>query len=144
MTRPPNRSTLLVVHIAESPLLSSNTIRMLTFLSTQSFHGDIHISVVRGGRTRCNAAPFVFTGCCGHEGIVPAQRVEEIHTWTKEGRLNKSKTPNDIFDALIVIVGELILKWKWLESGVTTSCFCARHYTTQNIFPCRMRPGSTG
>ena len=44
--------------------------------------------------------------------IVSTQRVEGIHRWTKEGRLNKRKKLNDIFDALMVIVGELLLKWE--------------------------------
>ena len=60
-------------------------------------------------------------------GIVSTQRVEGIHRWAKEGRLTKRKKLNDVFDALMVIVGELILKWERLDTRVTTGSFRSRH-----------------
>ena len=62
--------------------------------------------------------------------IVSTQRAEGIHRWTKEGCLKKRKKLNDIFDALMVIVGGLIVKWERL----TTGSFCARHNMDQSIF----------
>ena len=72
-------------------------------------------------------------------GIVSTQRVEGIHRWAKEGRLTKRKKLNDVFDALMVIVGELILKWERLDTRVTTGSFRSRHETAQQFFQCRMR-----
>ena len=63
--------------------------------------------------------------------IVSTQRVEGIHRWAKEGRLTKRKKLNDVFDALMVIVGELILKWERLDTRVTTGSFRSRHETAQ-------------
>ena len=40
---------------------------------------------------------------------VSTQRVEGINRWAKEGRLTKRKKPNDVFDALMVIVGVQLL-----------------------------------
>ena len=68
-------------------------------------------------------------------GIVSTQRVEGIHRWAKEGRLTKRKKLNDVFDALMVIVGELILKWERPDTRVTTGSFRSRHETAQQIFP---------
>ena len=68
-------------------------------------------------------------------GIVSTQRVEGIHRWAREGRLTKRKKLNDVFDALAVIVGQLILKWERLDTRVTTGSFHSRHETAQQIFP---------
>ena len=61
--------------------------------------------------------------------------MEGIHRWTKEGRLTKRKKLNDVFDALMVIVRGLILKWERLDTRVTTGSFRSRHETAQQIFP---------
>ena len=58
-------------------------------------------------------------------GIASTQRTEGIHRWTKEGRLNKRKKPNDLFDALMVIVDDLILRWECLNTHITTGSFRA-------------------
>ena len=68
-------------------------------------------------------------------GIVSPQRVEGTHRWAKEGRLTKRKKLNDFFDALMVIVRELIWKWERLDTRVTKSSFRSRHETAQQIFP---------
>ena len=68
-------------------------------------------------------------------GIVSTQRPEDIHRSAKEGCLIKQKKLNDVFDALMVIVGELILKWERLDTRVTTGSFRSRHETAQQIFP---------
>ena len=86
-----------------------------------------------GDKVRCWARCFqvgVFT-----RGTVSTQRVEGIHRWAKEGRLTKRKKLNVIFDALMVIVGDLILKWERLNTRVTTGSFCSRHEMAQQIFP---------
>ena len=96
--------------------------------------GHTYLSATWGGdKVRRWARCFqvgVFT-----RGIVSTQRVEGIHRWTKEGRLTKRKKLNDVFDALMVIVGELILKWERLDTRVTTGSFRSRHETAQQIFP---------
>ena len=90
--------------------------------------------MLRGGdKVRCWARCFqvgVFT-----RGIVSTQRVEGIHTWAKEGRLTKHKKLNEVFDSLMVIVGDLILKWERLDTCATTGSFRSRHETAQQIFP---------
>ena len=66
--------------------------------------GHTYLSTTWGGdKVRRWARCFqvgVFT-----RGIVSTQRVEGIHRWAKEGRLTKRKKLNDVFDALMVIVG---------------------------------------
>ena len=90
-----------------------------------------------GGGTRCEAGHAVFRWVCSHLGLCPHNgwRVKGIHRWAKEGRLTKRKKLNDVFDALMVIVGELILKWECLDTRVTTGSFRSRHETAQQIFP---------
>ena len=68
-------------------------------------------------------------------GVVSTQRVGGIHRWAKESRLTKRKTLNDVFDALMVILGELIFKWEHLDTPATTGSFRSRHETAQQIFP---------
>ena len=78
-----------------------------------------------GGKVRSWERCFevgVFT-----RGIVSTQRVEGIHRWAKEGRLTKRKKLNDIFDALMVIAGKLILKWERLDTRATRGSFRSRH-----------------
>ena len=52
----------------------------------------------------------------------------------QEGRLTKRKKLNDVFDALMVIVGGLILKWGLLDTRLTTGSFRSWHETAQQIF----------
>ena len=68
-------------------------------------------------------------------GIVSTQRVKGIHRWAKEGRLTKRNKLNDVFDALMVIVGELVSKWERLDTRATTGSFCSWHEMAQQIFP---------
>ena len=63
------------------------------------------------------------------------QRVEGIHRWAKWGPLTERKTFYDVFDTLMVIVGDVILKWERLDTRVTTGFFSSRHETAQQIFP---------
>ena len=69
--------------------------------------GHTYLSATWGGdKVRRWARCFqvgVFT-----RGIVSTQWVEGIHRWAKEGRLTKRKKLNDVFDAVMVSVGQLI------------------------------------
>ena len=61
--------------------------------------------------------------------------MKRIHRWTKESRLNRRKTFNDVFDALMAIVEDLIWKWERLDTRVTTGSFRVCHETAREIFP---------
>ena len=60
-------------------------------------------------------------------------RVEEGGGGTSNSSSSSSTTLNDVFDALMVIVGELILKWERLDTRATTGSFRPRHETAQQI-----------
>ena len=59
-------------------------------------------------------------------GIVSTQRVEGIHRWTKEGRLNRKKKLWQLFEALVVIVSELMIRGL-REGARTTGSYRQRH-----------------
>ena len=65
---------------------------------------------------------------------VSTKRLEGIHRWTKEGRLTKREKLNDVCDALMVIVGDLISQWERLDTLVTTGSFRSRHEMAQTTF----------
>ena len=50
-----------------------------------------------------------------------AQRVENIHRWANEDRLNRKKKWYQLFDALMVIVSELIVPQVREEARTTGS-----------------------
>ena len=86
--------------------------------------------MLRGGGIRCDAGHAVFRWVCSHGGLCAHNR------WrAKEGRLTKRKKLNEVFDALMVIVGDLISKWERLDTRVTTGSFRSRHKTAQQIYP---------
>ena len=81
----------------------------------------------------------LFSGGCVHTWDCVHTTGGGIHRWAKEGRLTKRKKLNDVFDALMVIVGELILKWERLDTCATTGSFRSLMRRLSKFFQCRMR-----
>ena len=65
--------------------------------------------MVRGGGDKVQRWARCFRVDVFARGIVSTQPIQGIHTWTKEGCLKKPKRLDNLFDALMVIVGHLIL-----------------------------------
>ena len=63
-----------------------------------------------GGGQGATLGLLLLGSMCAHPRILSTQRVEGIDSWTKESRLNKSKSMNAIFHTLMVIIEELTLK----------------------------------
>ena len=76
-----------------------------------------------GGQGATLGTLFKIEGSVFTRGIVSTQRVEVIQRWTKKGRLTQRNKLNDAFDVLMVIAGDLILKWDRLDTRVTTGPF---------------------
>ena len=106
------------------------------FFRTRSLlpHGITFFQLGGGDKVRKWARCFqvgVFT-----RGIVSTQRVEGIHRWIKEGRLNRKKKLWQLFEALMVIVSELIIGGL-REEARTTGSYRQRHELIEKIYPQR-------
>ena len=59
---------------------------------------------------RCKVGHALLRWVGSHRGLCPHNGWKGIGTCTKERRLNRRKKLNDVFDALMVMIGDLILK----------------------------------
>ena len=105
---------------------------MLRFLGPNLFKWTYIFDCYEGGGKGATLGTL-FSGGCVHTGDC-VHTTGGGHRWAKEGHLTKRKKLNDIFDALMVIVGELILKWERLDTCATTGSFRSRHETAKQIF----------